>query len=242
MPAAQHSLRLALKAEAVLGLQLVTRHRAPRLAAGLGLALAATAAVSRSGPPGAGLVLLIGSTVAVVGGSRLLAGGAAWGAARMVAARWWVVPMGRLVGALTAVAPFALGVAAAMAGSHGETGLWRMAWVTCVYSAVLVACTMALSPSLGASAAATLGCAVVWLGGVPPSALSALLAPWPLARQGAMWVWHVLPLPWRALRWLAGGPTADPLLLTVWLVAGVALAGRQLAVPRRKKRPAGRAG
>jgi hypothetical protein len=229
MRAEKNSLRLALKAEALLGLHLVTRHRAPRLAAVLGLALVATAAASGSGHSPARPVLLIASTVAVVAASRLLAGGPALAAARMVAARWWVVPVGRLAGALCAVAPFTLGMAAMLAGSHGDAGPWRLAWVAGAYAAVLIACTMAMASRLGASAAATLGCFGVWLGGVPPSALSAMLAPWPLARQGALWSWGVLPLPWRALRWLAGGPATDPLLLMAWLVMGVTLAGWRLS-------------
>ena len=109
--------------------------------------------------------------------------------------------------------------------------LWPLAWVTGVYSAVLIACTVAMTPGLGASAAATLGCSAVWLGGLPPAALSAMLAPWPLARQAAVWAWYLLPLPWRALRWLAGGPAADPLLLMAWLALGVTLTGWRLSVP-----------
>lgn len=225
-----NSLRLALKAEALLGLHLVTRHRAPRLAAVLGLALLAAAAVSGSGSD-AGSVLLIGSTLAVVGASRLLAPGPALAGARMAAARWWVAPVGRLAGALCAVVPFAVGIAALVMRPHGEADLWRVAWVTGAYAVVLIACTMAMVPSLGASLAATLGFVAVWLGGVPPSAVSAVLGPWPLLERGAVWVWSLLPLPWRALRWLAGGPIADPLFLMAWAAIGMALAAGQASVP-----------
>ncbi len=224
------SLRLALKAEALLGLHLVTRHRAPRLAGVLGLALVAAAAVSESGP-GARSVLLIGSTLAVVGASRVLAPGPALASARMVAARWWVAPVGRLAGALCAVVPFAVGIAALVMVPHGEASLWRVAWVTTAYAVVLIACTIAMAPSLGASLAATLAFVAVWLGGVPPSAVSAVLGPWPLLERGAVWAWSLLPLPWRALRWLAGGPIADPLVLLAWAAIGMTLAAWQVSVP-----------
>jgi len=67
---------LAAKAEVVFGLQLVTRHRAPRLAALLGLGVAALAAVSAPSPERtARVVLLVGGTLAAVAASRLLSPG-----------------------------------------------------------------------------------------------------------------------------------------------------------------------
>lgn len=233
---------ISLKAEALLGLHLVTRHRAPRLAAVLGLALVAAAAVSRSGDTGGRSVLLIGSTLAAVGASRLLAQGPALAAARMVAARWWVVPIGRMAGALCAVVPVALGIAALILGSRGEGGLWRIGWVTAGYAAALIACTMAAAPTLGASPAATLAFLAVWLGCVPPPVVSAVLGPWPLLQRCAVWAWSLLPLPWRALRWLGGGPAADPLLLMAWTAAGVMLAGWQVSLPPGERLAARRAG
>jgi hypothetical protein len=234
-----HSLLLALKAEALLGLQLVTRHRAPRLTAILGLALVAGAAVLPSGQTSNGSVLLVGSTLAVIGASRLLAGGPALAAARMVAARWWVVPVGRLAGALCAVVPFALGVAALMVGPHGGTGLGRIAWATCGYAAALIACTMAMASFFGASAAATFAFLAVWLGVAPPSAVSEALESWPVLQRAAVWMWNALPLPWRALRWLAGGPPADPLLVIAWTLIGVTLAGWRLSFPSRGRASSG---
>src|SRR3990172_2448329 len=63
---------LAAKAEVVFGLQLVTRHRAPRLAALLGLGVAALAAVSAPSPERtARVVLLVGGTLAAVAAPRL---------------------------------------------------------------------------------------------------------------------------------------------------------------------------
>jgi hypothetical protein len=224
-------LLLALKAETLLGLQLVTRHRAPRLAAMLGLALTAGAAVLPSGQAGSRSILLVGSTLAAVGASRLLAGGPAVAAARMVAAEWWVVPVGRLAGALCAIVPLALGGAALLVDPHGGVGPGRIAWVTCGYAAAVIACTMALTPILGASAAASSAFVAVWLGVVPPSAVSEVLGSWPAPQRAAVWLWTVLPLPWRALRWLAGGPVADPLLVMAWTVIGVAAAACRLSVP-----------
>ncbi len=208
----------------------------------LGLALVAGAAASRPGDTTGRAVVLIGATLAVVGASRLLASGPALAAARMVTARWWLVPVGRLAGALCAVVPFSLGVATVMVGMHGGAGLWRITAITGVYATTLIACTMAIAPSIGASAAATLSFFAVWLGGVSPSAVLGLLAPWPVVQRAAVWLWNVLPLPWRALRWLAGGPLADPLLLIAWAAIGVGLAAWQLSTPSGERSSGGSAG
>jgi hypothetical protein len=178
---------LALKAEALLGFHLVTRHRAPRLAALLGLGLVVAAAVAHPEGSGDRSVLLAGATLAVVGASRLLANGPALAAARMVAAAWWLVPVGRVLGVLSAVVPFVLGLCTLASGAPGATGVWPLMRITALYCTAVMACTMAITPTLGASASAALGLLAVWLGGGTPGDPLLLLA-WTLIGIGvAAW-------------------------------------------------------
>lgn len=230
---------LAGKAEVVLGLQLVTRHRAPRLVALLSLAIAGLAATSGPSPErGAHLVLLAAGTLAAVAGSRLLSPGPALAAARMVVAPCWMVPAGRLGGVLCVVGPFVLGMglALATASPHGAPVVGPVA-VALAYAGCVGACTMAVAPLWGASAAASVGFLSAWFGLAPPSTMAAWSAGWPPLQRVVLWVWNVLPLPWRAARWLAQGGLGDPLLLTAWTVLGLGVAALHLAGPR----PPGRA-
>ncbi len=67
---------LAVKAEVVLGLQLVSRHRAPRLAALLALGVAGlTASADPSPERVARVALFVAATLAAVSASRLLSPG-----------------------------------------------------------------------------------------------------------------------------------------------------------------------
>ncbi len=229
---------LAAKAEVVFGLQVVTRHRAPRLAALLGLGVAALAAASDPPPERvARVVLLVAAMLAAVSASRLLPPGPALAAARMVVAPWWLVPTGRLVGALCVVGPVTVGTALALATAspQGAPVLSPIA-VSLAYAVCLAACTMAVAPLWGASAAASVGFLGAWLGAAPPSAIAALFAGWPPFQRILVWFWNVLPLPWRAARWLATGGWADPLLLAAWTLIGLGLAAVHLVGPRRGPR------
>jgi len=191
---------LAAKAEVVLGLQLVTRHRTVRLAALLAVGITATVAASAPSVDRVTQVMLwIGGTLAALAGSRLLASGPALAAARMVVAPWWLPPLGRLVGALCAIVPATLGAGVAMlAASHGAAPVARLAGVVTVYTAAVAAVVMALAPLLGATGAASLGVLTVWLGGAFPSTVAALLAAWPGLGRAVGWAWWLLPPPWRA--------------------------------------------
>jgi len=229
---------LAAKAEVVFGVQLVTRHRAPRLAALLGLGIAALAAASEPSPERvARVVLLIAGTLAAVSASRLLSPGPALAAARIVVAPWWLVPTGRLAGALCVVAPVTagMGLALATASSQGAPVLGPVA-VALAYSACVAACTMAVAPWWGASAAASVGFLGVWFGVAPPSAMAALFAGWLPFQRVVIWLWNVLPLPWRATRWFASGGWGDPLLLAAWTLIGLGVAAMHLAGPGRPRR------
>lgn len=229
---------LAAKAEVVLGLQFVTRHRAPRLAALLGLGLAALAAASEpSAERVARVSLLVAGTLAAVSASRLLSPGPALATARMVVAPWWLVPSGRLAGALCVVGPATLGIALALAwASPQDAPVAGPVAVALVYAACVTACTMAMAPWWGASAAASLGFLGVWCGVAPPSAMAALFSGWVPLQRIAIWLWNILPLPWRALRWLESGGFGDPLLLLTWTLMGLGLAALHLAGTREPRR------
>jgi hypothetical protein len=181
----------------------------------------------------AGAVLVIGSTVAAVAASRLFAPGPALAAARMVAARWWIAVVGRLTGMLCAALPLVLAAALGLAAGDHHVRVAGVAAVTAAYVTSLAACTMALSPSTGASGAATLGFLAVWVGGAPPSAMVMLFAGWPPLRQIVVWLWTLLPLPWRATRWLTTGSPGDAVFLLAWGLVGIGLTAWQLAGPRR---------
>jgi len=232
--------RLAVKAEVLFGLALVTRHRAPRLAALLALAIVATAATTEPGPGAVGnAVLLIGAILAAIAASRLISPGPAFAAARMTVSDWWVAPAGRLLGALIAVLPVCLVAGLALAAvAAGHVAMARLMAVVTVYAATMAACTMAASAFMGASAAATLGFLAAFFGVAPPSEMAALLAAWPPAQHTVVWLWNLLPLPWRAQRWLAGGAWSDPLMLGLWAAIGLAVAGWSLSRPNGALRAA----
>lgn len=225
--------RLAVKAEVLFGLALVTRHRAPRLAALLALAIVATAATTEPTPQAtANAVVLIGAILAAIAASRLISPGPAFGAARMTVSPWWVAPAGRLLGALIAVLPVCLAAGLGLAAvAAGHVAMPRLMAVTSVYATAMAACTMAASAFLGASAAATLGFLAAFFGVAPPSEMAALLAGWPAVQHVVLWLWNLLPLPWRAQRWLAGGAWSDPSMLALWAAIGLAVAGWSLSRP-----------
>jgi hypothetical protein len=224
---------LALKAEVILGLHLVTRHRAVRLAALLATAIAATAASSDPSADRVGRVMvLIGAMLAAVAGARLLAPGAALRAARMVVSPVWLAPLGRVLGAMCVIVPAVFGAGLAlMASSHGAVPFGRFAGIAVVYALAVTTTVMALAPAIGASSAASLGFLAVWVGVVPPSAVAALLSGWPPLAHVSLWAWNVFPLPWRALRWINRGGVRDELLLVTWVLLGMAVSGWRLARP-----------
>lgn len=211
---------MAFKAEVVIGVLLAVRHRTVRLAGLLAVALM----VFASWGEGASatrlqLVLVVCGTLATVMASRVLAPGEALVAARRAAATWWVGAAGRLCGVLLLIAPVTWVAALVQGGGIHEVA--RVAWVAWVYSAAIGAVTLALSPAVGASGAASLGLAGVWLGGLPPSGIHQLLSGWDYVRRPVVWLWNVLPLDWRAIRWGSAGGLEDPLVFAAWVVAGV---------------------
>jgi hypothetical protein len=91
---------------------------------------------------------------------------------------------------------------------------------------------LALSPIIGASAAASLGFLGAFFGGLPPSTVAGIVAPWSALQNVTVLLWNVLPLPWRAARWLTGN-TGDGAVLLAWVVFGVGAAALMSARQQR---------
>ncbi len=215
---------LALKGEAVFGMLLVARHRAVRLAGMLALLIMMLAVVQGGGASPHAL-FLVGGCLAAVAGSRLMAPGAAVAAARRTAGPWWIAPAGRLAGVVLLLAPvLAVGAAALAASGSERTPFVALAFAAVLQAAALGALTLALAPAFSASVAGTVGLLAALLGGLRPSEVLALFAGWPYAQRVAVTTWNLLPLGWRAARWLRDGVGLDLLVLAGWVVAGVVLA------------------
>ena len=113
----------------------------------------------------------------------------------------------------------------ALVGSQGGAfEAFRSTAVATLSAAAVAAAVMALTPLLGASASAALGLVAALAGGALPSQVGLLLQAWPLARAPLVMCWNVLPLSWRAARWLAEGGVGDLAWLTAWLLFGLAAA------------------
>lgn len=222
-------LLLAAKAEAVLAVHLVIRHRTPRLAALLLLVVVLSTVLRSHATEGVahGLwsLLLVCGTLAAVSGSRLMAPGAALSAAYRAAAPWWLVPAGRLAGAMLVVLPVVGVTTIAMGPSQGRGTEVPVLLVSCVYTGAVASTVAAATPVAGSSAAAALGLLLAWLGGLRPVDIYFALEPVPFVQRPIVFLWNVLPLNWRAVRWMEDGVLADGLLLGGWLLAGVCVAG-----------------
>jgi hypothetical protein len=203
---------------------LVARHRAVRLAGMLALLIMMLAVVQGGGASPHAL-FLVGGCLAAVAGSRLMAPGAAVAAARRTAGPWWIAPAGRLAGVVLLLAPvLAVGAAALAASGSERTPFVALAFAAVLQAAALGALTLALAPAFSASVAGTVGLLAALLGGLRPSEVLALFAGWPYAQRVAVTTWNLLPLGWRAARWLRDGVGLDLLVLAGWVVAGVVLA------------------
>lgn len=237
------SLPLQLKAEVVLAMQLVSRHRSVRLAALLSVLLTAALAVGESeGGKHQSMVLVVTGMLCAVAGSRIFAPGGALTAARITAAPWWVAPSGRLVGAGCVVYPLALvSIASLVAPAGGAEVAIRVCFIVGVLGIAMLGVVAALTPLVGASAGAALGFMAAWLGAIPPSAIHGLLDSARFIQRPLVALWNVLPLPWRAVRWLSQGQAGDAALLIVWgALAAVLVAwstNRYFRVDRRWEVP-----
>ena len=220
-----------LKSEMVLAVQLAARHRTVRLTALLGLA-GLVAARSAHDPLPA--LLLVACGIGATAASRPLAPGAAFHLARRAAAHPVITATGRLGGvALLLLGATAAALPVAGAGELASVA-WRQVAVAVLAGVAVAAPVLALSPVAGASGAGGLGLLIAVLGQVPPSGVHAGLAGWPALRAGAVLAWNVLPMPWRAERWVVGAPGAvtDVAVLVGWILVGVATAAWMLVPPR----------
>ncbi len=229
----------------IFGAFAVARHRTVRVA-GI-LAFAAIAAWMLSGVAHeprvtASTLLVAGGSLAAVAGSRLLAPGAALAAARRTGARWWLVPVGRLTGAVLVVSPAVWIGAIALGGTDDWLAVLRLALVGWLYAAAVAAVSLALAPGIGASPAGALGLLGVWFGGLAPSAMAELLAPVPYLQRPVVLLWNALPLGWRAERWWEESGWLDPTVLAVWVVVGVLLAALGAERPLSGERTTGQPG
>jgi hypothetical protein len=221
---------LAVKGEAVLGALLVLRHRAVRLTAMLSL-LILVLALAQGGAASPHTLFAVGGCLAAVAGSRLLAPGAALISARRAAGPWWLAPAGRLAGVLLLLAPvLVVGAAALSTAGRGETPFAALGLAALLHAAALGALTLALAPTFGASAAGMLGLMGALFGALRPSEVLELLAGWPFVQRVAVTAWNILPLSWRAARWLRDATLPDVVVLGAWVVAGAALAAWAVAL------------
>jgi hypothetical protein len=217
---------LAFKAEIVLGLQLVLRHRAPRVALLLAATLVVLILAGSTRESTLSMrqqtIVLIAGVLATVAGSRVLVMGAPLSSVRSTASPWLLAPTGRLVAVVLFTSVPVLAAALIAIGARGSVlSAIRVAAQATLFATAVAGPVMALTPLAGASAAAGLGLLAVLFGAVPPSEISAGLASWPSLRNLAVLGWNALPLPWRASRWLVGGGVADPALLGCWTVLGL---------------------
>jgi hypothetical protein len=221
---------LAFKAEVVLAVQLITRHRAPRLA--MFLAVSLVVMLLAADPASASLnslrrtLALIGGALSAVGASRLFAQGGALASVRQTASPWLQPAAGRLAGLLALIALGLFGASSVVLGVRWGVGeAVRSGAMLLVYCGGVAASVMALTPVVGASSAAALGLVAAMLGGVLPSEVATLLEGWPMLRGPAVLSWNVLPLSWRAERWLSTGDVTDPLVLLGWAAFGIVVTG-----------------
>ncbi len=234
-------IALAFKSEVVLAALLVLRHRAPRLAGLLVLTMMGLVLLNGTGTDtsedGSRTVLLVSGVLASVAGSRLLAPGAALTCAYRVAAPWWLVPSGRLVGASTVTLPLvAFGAVILIPHPTASTPFLLGAGFIGYYAATM-SVTLAITPVVGASSAAVLGFLTAWFGIATPSTMQALLEKWPVFQGPAVLLWNTLPLHWRAASWIRDGCGIDILVLGVWTVAGMVGAAWTVAATHRSHRP-----
>lgn len=230
---------LVAKAEVVLGVLLAVRHRTVRLV--LLLALVAITLAALSEARGSGdmerTVLVAGAMVAAVAASRPYAPGAALFSARCAAGRWWLAPVGRLTGVwLVALAVILLGTVL-LSDGPGASAALRLAFAAALYAAALGAATLGVTPFVGATGAGSIGIMAAWFGPFPPSAVALLFDDLPYVQRPLVLLWNVLPLDWRASRWLRAGTGEDVLLLLAWVVGGILLAAWGAAQYYRRERP-----
>ncbi|MEX0691065.1 MAG: hypothetical protein WD043_04400, partial [Gemmatimonadales bacterium] len=163
--------------------------------------------------------------------ARPLAPGPAFHTARRAAASAVVTVFGRLAGVALLLLVATLVATLMLGGARNPAGIGQ-AGIALTAILATAAPVLALAPLIGASGAAGMGILATLFGQLSPTALSVMLERWPLVRDGAVLLWNVTPLGWRADRWEAQGGWADASLFVLWIGLGVAAATWALLPPR----------
>jgi hypothetical protein len=152
-----------------LGYQLVSRHRAPRFAAALSAAfLVVSAAAGPLDTTGYRVLLApVAATVAAVAGSRVLAQGAALGAARHAPCVPWLVVAGRFAGVMVIVVPVVLVLGALLLAGLPSLDVVSRIGLAVLYASAAAGVAMAVTPSLGASVGSAAGLMAAWASQLP---------------------------------------------------------------------------
>lgn len=216
-----HVLPGLIKAEVRFAVLSVVRDRSARLVALLAAATVGLMAWQEGGfDPAAdrhqtGWAIL--SVVSVVWFSRILAPGGALEAARIVGTRWWVVPTGRGLGVVVLLVPVAFAAVATLASNGADApGVVQFVIGGLTLAVTLGFLSMALTPFIGSSAAASVGFVLALMGGIPPVSFDMVFSGgW--FQWVSTWVWTALPLQWRAELWLSGQGSFFA-VSAVWLV------------------------
>lgn len=212
------------RAEVVLAAHVLAGGRAMRLV----VLLVASFAVllgSSSGTLTVGSVrqflVLAAGVVGATAGAIAFEPGASCFAVRRAAAPAWVHASGRWVAVLTLVvgAVVATGAAAVVGGGRVSAAFVGAALL---FGGATAGMSAAFAPHLGSSAAGAVGLVTVWFGFVPPQLVASVLDGWPPAANGLSWLWHIVPMPWRAEQISVAPEHAAHLGL--WLVGGPAVA------------------
>lgn len=206
------SVILAFKAEVVLGFLLVSRHRAPRAIAVLGIVLAlAVGAAPRPAPESHVAWLSIAGVVAAVLCSRLLARGATLESVRQAVVDPKLAVTGRFLGGMLLVVPLVVGVGLVI-GKGGGPGDFAEAVRYAVAIGAVTACVTAVA---GASGAAIGGLTVVLVGAALASGR------YPGVDPRIELLWNALPISMTSTWGDSVVPFVVWLVLCLWLGAAV---------------------
>ena len=206
---------------------LAVRHGSVRLTAGAAASVIAVGLISGGGgAPVSGMswATIVAGSLAAVAGSRLMAPGPAVAAAWRSGSAWWLPAGGRLLGAAILLAPT---VAVTVAALSGRAPDWHVALAACavwVYATAVASVAMALAPMLGSSVSGAVALLGVWFGGIPPSGMYEAFSTWTYVQRPLVLMWNVLPLGWRAGRWIEQGPVPDGFVIGSWILLGVGVA------------------
>ena len=221
-----------LKAETVLAVQLITRHRTVRLVAFLAAVVVAATWMSPRDTAREAFrtVFVVSGAVASVAASRVLSPGAALASVGRAAGAWWHAPVGRLLGVgLVATATASVAVVT-LTGTDDHSTM--LLFVSSAQAIGLGGIVMFLAPAWGASASGAIGLLIALLGPLPPSTVEAMLGDGSVFERIGVMLWNALPLAWRGLRVLEHGTIVDLAVFALWVFVSIVSAA-WIVVPAR---------